>query len=265
MRIPAPNSVKKLKKKIKDKELQLTETEERNRRAAESARLKSEFLAKMSHELRTPLNAIIGFAELIQSEKIGALNNEQQEYLGDILVSSKYLLQLIDDVLDLSKIEAGRLEFRPEEVDVAQLVKDVVNVLEGLREKKKLYLTTSIDKESQRAFIYPSRFKQIIYNYLSNAIKFTPEYGSIEVRIISDKDNLRLEVEDNGIGIKEEDLNKLFIEFNQLDSLISKKYPGTGLGLSLTKHIVEAQGGNVGVKSTFGKGSVFYAVLPKKC
>jgi len=238
--------------------------EQRRRALQEASRLKSEFLANMSHELRTPLNAIIGFAEILHDEKVGPVEPEQKEYLGDILTSSRHLLQLINDVLDLSKIEAGKMEFRPERVDPSKVVVEIRDMLRSLAASKRVAVTVEAAGALDEVFIDPAKLKQVLYNYLSNALKFTPEGGRVTVRVGSEgADAFRLEVEDTGIGIRPEDIGRLFVEFQQLDATTAKKYPGTGLGLALTKRIVEAQGGQVGVRSQPGEGSVFFAVLPR--
>jgi signal transduction histidine kinase len=228
----------------------------------EASRLKSEFLANMSHELRTPLNAIIGFTELMHKGKAGALSATQTEYLGDVLASARHLLQLINDVLDLAKVESGKMDFRPEETDLARLVGEIRDVLRGLFGAKRLQVTAQIDVPS--AVIDAGRFKQILYNYLSNAIKFTGEGGRIAIRVVPEgPDMFRLDVEDTGIGIPAELFGKLFVEFQQLDASSAKKFQGTGLGLALTRRIAEAHGGRVEVKSTPGLGSTFSAILPR--
>ncbi len=238
--------------------------EEENRRMLEANRLKSEFLANMSHELRTPLNAIIGFSELMVHEKVGPLSPDHKEYLGDILSSARHLLQLINDVLDLTKVEAGKMQFRPEKVDLTRSINEVKEVLRGMAGPKKLDLQAEVDPALGPVVLDPAKLKQLLYNFLSNSIKFTPDGGKVTVRGLPEgPDHFRLEVQDTGIGIKDQDLHKLFIEFQQLDQGVSKKYAGTGLGLALTKRLVEAQGGTVSVKSQFGKGSVFTAILPR--
>ena len=239
--------------------------ETENRRMQEANRLKSEFLANMSHELRTPLNAVIGFAELMFKGKVGAVSERHKEYLGDILTSSRHLLQLINDVLDLAKVESGKLEFQPETLDLAKVVNEVRDILRGLAATKRLRVETEVMAEVATVTLDPSKLKQILYNYLSNALKFTPDGGSIQVRALSEGEHqVRIEVRDTGIGVRPDDLERLFIEFQQLDSGTAKKYAGTGLGLALTRRIVEAQGGQVGVESDFGKGSLFWAILPKR-
>ncbi len=236
---------------------------EQNRLAQEANRLKSEFLANMSHELRTPLNGIIGFAELMHLEKVGPVSIEHKEYLGDILTSAKHLLQLINDILDLAKVESGKMEFRPVEVDLNVVIVEVCDILRTLIAKGKIELSIEVDPTVAKIIIDPAKFKQILYNYISNAIKFTSENGSVKIRVKAEgAKDFRLEVEDSGIGISEEDITKLFAEFQQLDSSLDKKYQGTGLGLALTRRIVEAQGGIVGVSSIIAKGSTFFVVLP---
>jgi len=242
----------------------ITERKRLEVRMQEASRLKSEFLANMSHELRTPLNAIIGFAELMHKGKVGPVSAEHEEYLGDILTSSRHLLQLINDVLDLSKVESGKMEFRPEPVELAKVCGEVRDILRGLAASKRLQVHTHVEADVARVVIDPARVKQILYNYLSNAIKFTPEGGRIDIRISPEgPDMFRIDVEDTGVGISDEDLGKLFVEFQQLDGSISKKYQGTGLGLALTKRLAQAHGGRVAVRSTPGKGSVFSVVLPR--
>jgi PAS domain S-box-containing protein len=237
----------------------------RNREVEEASRLKSEFLANMSHELRTPLNGIIGFSELMYNEEIGPVSAEHKEFLGDILTSGRHLLQLINDILDLSKVEAGKLEFRPEELDLAKTIQEVCDILRAMSAKKHIDVKYSIDHRVRNVFVDPGKLKQVLYNYLSNALKFTPERGRVRVvaSVVGD-DEFRIEVQDSGIGIHEKDMSRLFVEFQQLDEGASKKYQGTGLGLALTKKIVEAQGGRVGVTSAIGTGSIFFAVLPRR-
>ncbi len=240
------------------------ELEEQHRRIQEASRMKSEFLANMSHELRTPLNAIIGFAKLMHGGTVGPVSDDHREYLGDILASAGHLLQLINDVLDLSKVEAGKMEFSHELVDTATLVRAVRETLRTIAAQKQIRLETEIDPAVASVTGDPSRLKQILYNYLSNAIKFTPEGGQVRIRVKPEGDErFRLSVEDTGVGIAERDLGRLFVEFQQLDASAAKKHQGTGLGLALTRRLVTAQGGSVGVESTVGRGSIFHAVLPR--
>jgi PAS domain S-box-containing protein len=236
----------------------------RNLRAQEASRLKSEFLANMSHELRTPLNAIIGFAELMHDARVGPVSPDHKEYLGDILSSSRHLLQLINDVLDLAKVEAGKIDLHPEPVDLVAAALEARDVFRAVGEPKQIAIDVMTETGLSSVVADPAKLKQVLYNYLSNALKFTPAGGRVSIRFLADGDAaFRLEVEDTGIGIKADDLKTLFVEFQQLDASASKRYAGTGLGLALTKRIVEAQGGQVGATSVPGHGSIFFAVLPR--
>jgi signal transduction histidine kinase len=240
------------------------ELELQNRRIQEASRLKSEFLANMSHELRTPLNAIIGFAELLHDGQVDPVSPTHKEFLGDILSSGRHLLQLINDILDLAKVEAGKLEFRPEPVDIQRLVGEVIAILRTSAAHKQIRLDTQVEPGVATLMIDPARLKQVAYNYLSNALKFTPAGGNVTLRIRPEgSDQFRLEVEDTGIGIAPADLPRLFVEFQQLEAGAAKRHQGTGLGLALTRRLVEAQGGTVGVKSAVGAGSTFHACLPR--
>jgi PAS domain S-box-containing protein len=239
--------------------------EEQRRRARESMRAKNDFLANMSHELRTPLNAIIGFSELLFDGKVGALDATHQQYVGHILTSSRHLLQLINDILDLAKVEAGQMMFAADPLDLDRLARQVRDVLRSMAARKRLQVTIDVDPRVGQVIADAARLKQVLYNYLSNAIKFTPEGGRIVVRIQPAGDDMfRLSVEDSGIGVRPEDLGRLFVEFQQLDASMAKLYQGTGLGLAVTRRIVEAQGGVVEVQSTPGRGSTFSAILPRQ-
>jgi signal transduction histidine kinase len=222
---------------------------------------KSRFFAGVSHELRTPLNGIIGFSELMHDGKLGSVGEEQRECLADILASARHLLGLINEILDLAKAEAAKMEFRPARCDIEALVNEVRGVVRSLADQKNITLLADVPP-GFTAVTDPGRFKQILYNYLSNAVKFTPEGGSVTARVAAEPDNMfRLDVEDTGIGIPGDQIPLLFQEFQQLPNA-RKAGPGAGLGLALTKHIVEAQGGRVEVRSAPGKGSVFSAHLP---
>jgi PAS domain S-box-containing protein len=241
------------------------ELQAENRHILEASRMKGEFLANMSHELRTPLNAIIGFAELLHSGEVNPETPEHREFLGYILDSGRHLLQLINDVLDLSKVEAGKFQFFPELIDLRVLVEEVLAILRTIVAGKRITIRREIDAAVTGIVLDGSRCKQVLYNYLSNALKFTPEGGEVTVRVLPEGDeHFRLEVEDTGVGIAAEDINRLFVEFQQLEAGVAKRHAGTGLGLALTKRLVEAQGGWVGVRSTPGKGSIFHAVFPRR-
>jgi signal transduction histidine kinase/DNA-binding response OmpR family regulator/HAMP domain-containing protein len=226
---------------------------------------KSQFLANMSHELRTPLNAILGFTQLLHEGEAGPLTEQQRDFLANVLTSSRHLLRLINDVLDLAKVESGKLDFRPESIDLSQAIGEVGAILRTTAAEKQVRVEIEVDPAIGRVVLDPARLKQVLYNYLSNALKFTPAGGVVTVRALPEgADFFRLEVHDTGAGIQPEDLRRLFVEFQQLDAGATKKHAGTGLGLALTKRIVEAQGGTVGVRSTPGAGSVFHAVLPRR-
>ena len=227
-------------------------------------RMKSEFLANMSHELRTPLNGIIGFSEFLIDEKIGKLVPKQKEYLHDILNSGRHLLQLINDVLDLSKVEAGKMELHPETFSLTHAVKEVCSVVAPMAQKKNLVIRQEVDPAVDEVTLDLQKFKQVLLNLLSNAVKFTDEGGTVDiVASLHDGARLHLQIRDTGIGIKPEDLGKLFVEFQQLDSSMARRYQGTGLGLVLTKKIVEFQLGAISVQSEVGKGSTFTVLLPR--
>jgi signal transduction histidine kinase/DNA-binding response OmpR family regulator len=236
-------------------------------KAAELARAssyKSQFLASMSHELRTPLNAIIGFSELMYDGAVPLDSATTREFIGDILSSGRHLLQLINDVLDLSKVEAGKLEFHPAHVRLGGLVTEVLAVLKTVTAKQHVTIETTIAPEVDALVLDPARLKQVLYNFLSNAIKFSPPRSTVHLRAIAEgSDKVRIEVQDHGPGITAVDLARLFTDFQQVAEG-SRKSGGTGLGLALTKRLVEAQGGSVGVASTVGAGSTFHAILPRE-
>lgn len=227
-------------------------------------RLKSEFLATMSHELRTPLNSIIGFAEVLRDEVVGTLSAEQKEYLSDIHGSGQHLLNMINSILDLSKIEAGKLELHYEEFAVKEAVNEVLNTIIGYSNKKGISIHTHIQENVSSIKGDKVKFKQIMFNLLSNAVKFTPEKGRVAINAGLNNQHLQVAVSDTGIGIKPEDMDKIFEAFLQVDASYARRYEGTGLGLTLTKRLVELHGGKIWVISDFGKGSTFTFTLPLK-
>lgn len=222
---------------------------------------KSQFLANMSHEFRTPLNAIIGFTEVLQDQLPGPLNADQLEYLGDIHNGGQLLLRLINDVLDLSKVEAGRLELFYETFPIAQTVRETITTLRGLAEKKGLDIQWALPPDLGLITADQIRFKQVLYNLLSNAVKFT-DRGGVTVSAALEGERLHLAIADTGIGIRAEDMNRIFIEFSQVDASHARRHEGTGLGLALSKRLVEAHRGRIWVESTFGVGSAFHVLLP---
>ncbi len=239
------------------------ELEEQNRRIQEANRLKSEFLANMSHELRTPLNAVIGFAEILIDGKAGALNESQKEFLGDILTSGRHLLQLINDVLDLAKIEAGKMELDLETFPLRRAIEEVCAVMRPTAQKRRILITLEEAAPVELVTLDQRKFKQVLYNLLSNAVKFSHDHGRVAIVFGAEAgQRLRIAVRDSGIGIKAEDMPRIFREFEQLDSGAARRFPGTGLGLALTRRIVELHNGSIAVESEPDKGSTFTVVLP---
>jgi signal transduction histidine kinase len=254
--------------------------------AEAASRAKSDFLANMSHELRTPLNSIIGFSEVLHDELCGKVNEQQKDYLNDISSSGKHLLSLINDILDLSKVEAGKMELELDTIHIMEIFKHSLSMLKEKAAKGGVSLRLDIAPEADIEIGADERkLKQIMFNLLSNAVKFTPEGGSVrvtarrvslrgEAEAISRDEILRsaqndnngnfieISVSDTGIGIKPEDIPKLFQEFSQLESPHDKKYEGTGLGLALTKRLIELHGGTIRLESAYGKGSTFIVTLP---
>jgi protein-histidine pros-kinase len=229
----------------------------------EASRMKSEFLANMSHELRTPMNGILGFSELLIDERFGTLNDKQKEYLGDIHECGVHLLQLINDVLDLSKVEAGKMQVYPERFGAQAAVASVCAIVSPQMQKKRIVLKTQAAPGLQDVVLDAQKFKQILFNLLSNAVKFTDDGGRVEVSLDVEAERLlRLRVRDTGIGIAAADMERLFEAFQQLDAGSARRYEGTGLGLALTRRLVELQGGRIGVESEPGRGSTFTVTLP---
>lgn len=235
-----------------------------NAELARAARMKDEFLASISHELRTPLNAILGISEALQEEVYGPLNKNQAQSLGSIEESGRHLLSLINDILDLSKMEAGKLDLEIRPISVESVCHASLRLIKQNAHNKKLKVHSAIDTSVNTIQADERRVKQILVNLLSNAVKFTLEEGEIGLEVTGDKKNklAHFTVWDNGIGIAEEDISRLFRPFVQLDSRLSREYAGTGLGLSLVYKMVELHGGSVSVESELGKGTRFTFSLP---
>ena len=232
--------------------------------AEASNRLKSEFLANMSHELRTPLNAVIGFSDILIGENFGELNHKQEKYVKNISISGRHLLEIINSILDLSKIEAGKIELQYEEFSISDVIIEVNNILSTIAEKKTIKLNTIIDKEIKTIIADKGKLKQILYNLISNAVKFTPHGGVVNVEAYYAGDIVQIDVMDTGIGIPEEEQKILFHPFVQLDSSASREYSGTGLGLTIVDRLVKLHKGNIWIKSEVGKGSTFTFTIPVK-
>jgi PAS domain S-box-containing protein len=230
---------------------------------AEAAnRSKDEFLATMSHELRTPLTSIIGFSDILKDKMFGELNEKQNHYVDHILDAGNHLLQLINDVLDLSKVEAGKMELIYERFSPSDAVDEVNTLLSPLAMDKRIKLAIDTDGNIEEIHADRTKFKQVLYNLASNAIKFTPEKGTVSIISGISENMLRVCVKDTGIGISLEDQAKLFQPFRQLNSYTTNEYAGTGLGLALVKRFVEMHNGKVWVDSIVGEGSEFYFSIP---
>jgi signal transduction histidine kinase/CheY-like chemotaxis protein len=245
--------------RIEEANVKLTES---NRCLVEASRAKSEFLANVSHELRTPLNAIIGFSDLLGDRSFGELSEAQRRFVADVHDSGEHLLDLINDILDLSKIEAGKMEVQLGPVDVRETVRETVNMLSSLASRKRVDLSTESAPDLETAMLDRGMFRQVLINLVSNAVKFTPGGGSAEVLAHGEERTLVLTVRDTGIGISPEDQKKVFREFFQVDASYSREYQGTGLGLALVRRLVALHDGTVEVRSDVGEGTTFTCRFP---
>lgn len=240
-----------------------TQIQLQNLQLMEAARLKSQFLATMSHELRTPMNAVIGFSQLLLRQRQNKLTSHQQDMVERILSNGKHLLTLINDILDLSKIEAGRLELKPDEFNLVHLVRATTDELRSLASEKQLSLEVQADLANAQIVNDSARVRQILVNLLSNAIKFT-DFGGVWVKLWEvSPDEVAIAVKDTGIGIAQENLKHIFEEFRQVDQSLSKRYPGTGLGLAITRSLVQLMHGKISVESKLGEGATFEVVFPR--
>ena len=250
-----------LQDSIVDKTEAYATIKKQNEKILAADKLKNEFLANISHELRTPLNAIIGFSEALSMKMFGPLNEKQEEYVSDIHVSGLHLLGMINEILELSKIEAKAVKLALSRFNLQTSLNEVVNIVRPLANKKHIELekTTKdfleIDADYQK-------IQQILYNLLSNAIKFTPDNGKIEIGYTHNDEDVQIFVKDNGVGIDKKYEGKIFGKFVQLNNVYSKKESSTGLGLTITKELVELHGGKIWFESTVGKGTTFYVKLP---
>jgi signal transduction histidine kinase len=238
------------------------EIEDKSRQIEAANRHKSEFLANMSHELRTPLNAIIGFSEVLQERLFGELNEKQAEYTDDILTSGRHLLSLINEILDLSKVEAGRMELELATFDLPLAIDNARTFVRERATKHGITLDVDVDERVGDYVGDERKIKQILLNLLSNAVKFTPEGGRIGITARQTNGSVEISVSDTGIGIPPEDQATIFEEFRQVGGDYAHKKEGTGLGLTLAKKFVELHGGRIWVESDIGKGSTFTFTLP---
>jgi signal transduction histidine kinase len=240
------------------------ELEEKGAELEVANRHKSEFLANMSHELRTPLNAVIGFSEVLIDRMFGELNDKQAEYLQDILSSGRHLLSLINDILDLSKIEAGRMELELGVFDMPVALDNALTLVRERASRHGIALGVTLDPRVGEFVADERKVKQILVNLLSNAVKFTPEGRRVDVSLTRANGSIEIAVTDTGIGIAPEDQEAIFEEFRQVGSDYTRKREGTGLGLPLAKRFVELHGGRMWVKSEVGRGSTFTFSLPER-
>ncbi|TET67219.1 MAG: hybrid sensor histidine kinase/response regulator [Dehalococcoidia bacterium] len=235
---------------------------EANKQLKKTTDAKSAFLASMSHELRTPLNTIIGFSELMIDEVPGEINEEQRQCLNDVLSSSKHLLSLINEVLDLSKIESGKVELRLSNIILTKVIESLKSTLMPILASRKQSLDIKIEEGLPSVYTDKAKLRQVLLNLLTNAIKFTSDGGKLKIEAIRDGDWCQVSVIDNGTGIKKADQERIFEPFTQIDALPEEKREGTGLGLALTKQLVEMCGGKIWVESEYGKGSQFTFTVP---
>jgi signal transduction histidine kinase len=217
----------------------------------------------MSHELRTPLNAIIGFSEVLSERMFGEINEKQAEYIGDILESGQHLLSLINDILDLSKIEAGRMELEPTDFDLPTAIESTLVLVRERAHRRGVTLQRMVDERVGMINADERKVKQVLLNLLSNALKFTPEGGRIDVRAAVCDGTAKISVADTGVGIAPEDQEAVFEEFRQVGTA-SKKVEGTGLGLAISRKFIELHGGRIWVESQMGLGSTFTFTLPRR-
>jgi signal transduction histidine kinase len=236
------------------------DVEEKSRQLEAASRHKSEFLANMSHELRTPLNAIIGFSEVLAARMFGEVNAKQAEYLQDILESGRHLLSLINDILDLSKIEAGRMELEAADFDLPSAIENALILVRERASRHGIALASMVDEHLGLIRGDERKVKQVLLNLLSNALKFTPEGGRVEVRAALREGRAEVSVADTGVGIAPADQEAVFEEFRQVGTA-EQKVEGTGLGLALSRKFVELHGGRIWVESELGRGATFTFTL----
>ena len=253
--------LKALKDGIVEKNNAYKTIKEQNEKILEADKVKNEFLANISHELRTPLNSILGFSDILGTQLYGNLNPKQEEYINDIKVSATHLLGMINEVLDMSKIEANAMKIVKSAFWISRAVDEVANILSPLAQKKNIKLIKNMDADFE-VFADYQKIQQILYNLVSNAIKYSPENDEVEISVNSDDENFRILVHDNGIGIDKKYHGKIFAKFVQLDSAYTKKESSTGLGLTITKELVELHGGKISLISEVNNGSTFIVEIP---
>lgn len=253
--------LKALKDGILEKNQAYKTIKEQNEKILEADKVKNEFLANVSHELRTPLNSILGFADIMSTQLYGKLNDKQNEYVNDIKVSATHLLGMINEILDISKIEANAMKIVKSAFYISRAVDEVCNILSPLAQKKNVILKKEMTTDFE-VFADYQKIQQILYNLISNAIKYSPENDTVEIAIKFDDEKYTISIHDNGIGIDEKYHGKIFAKFVQLDSAYTKKESSTGLGLTITKELVELHEGKISIKSEVNNGSTFIVELP---
>lgn len=253
--------LKALKDGILEKNAAYKTIKEQNERILEADKIKNEFLANISHELRTPLNSILGFADILSTHLYGNLNSKQDEYISDIKVSATHLLGMINEVLDMSKIEAKAMKIVKSMFWISRAVDEACNILMPIAQKKNISLKKTMPVDFE-VFADYQKIQQILYNLISNAIKYSPENNEVEISVTADDEAFRIAVHDNGIGIDKKYHGKIFAKFVQLDSAYTKKESSTGLGLTITKELVELHEGKISIVSEVNKGSTFIVEIP---
>jgi signal transduction histidine kinase len=253
----------KLREANRQLDAKLTELSERNIELFRANKLKSEFLANMSHEFRTPLNAILGFAQVLRDKPTLLKKERGQRYAENIIASGNRLLAMINDLLDLAKAQAGKMELHVERASIGQLCESLVSSFSLLAEQKRIRLHVEVDPDVPLVRTDVGKVQQILYNFLSNAVKFTPPRGQIDIRAyMLDEKMLRLAVRDTGCGIAAEDRDSIFDKFRQGDGSLTRQSPGSGLGLTISKELAGMLAGTVGVESEVGVGSTFWLDIP---
>ena len=253
--------LKALKDGIIEKNNAYKVIKEQNEKILEADKVKNEFLANISHELRTPLNSILGFADILSTQLYGKLNDKQAEYIDDIKASGTHLLGMINEILDMSKIEANAMKIVKSNFYISRAVYEVSNILMPLAKKKGVNINTAITDDFE-VFADYQKIQQILYNLVSNAIKYSPENDEVEIAVLNCKNCFKIAVHDNGIGIDKKYHGKIFAKFVQLDSAYTKKESSTGLGLTITKELAELHGGKVSLISEINNGSTFIVEIP---
>ena len=253
--------LKALKDGIIEKNNAYKVIKEQNEKILEADRVKNEFLANISHELRTPLNSILGFADILGTQLYGNLNNKQEEYINDIKASGTHLLGMINEILDMSKIEAHAMKVVKSRFWISRALNEVKNLLMPLALKKSININAEIEEDFE-VFADYQKIQQILYNLVSNAIKYSPQNDEVDIAAIANNECFKIAVHDNGIGIDPKYHGKIFAKFVQLDNAYTKKESSTGLGLTITKELAELHGGKVSIISEINNGSTFIVEIP---